>query len=185
MTASPQWPLGRGRQLRPGQWTRGWIGDVDGGPAHLAYTDDTVLLEASNWTPDGRALLLNGDGHLWRLELGAPAEIRQLPRHSRVRTPDDHVGRLRGVRPQVGMIAGITCGPLHPLMNDPHVRWISSGLRHSYCSLTSFSGSGSAAFAGAFHICSGDSAQGTMTILPTFVPTVNRSVVLGARQNPR
>jgi TolB protein len=42
---------------------------VDGRPAELVYTSDTVLLEAPNWAPDGRALLLNGDGRLWRLDL--------------------------------------------------------------------------------------------------------------------
>ena len=46
-----------------------WIADVDGGPAELVYTSDTVLLEAPNWAPDDHALLLNGDGLLWRLDL--------------------------------------------------------------------------------------------------------------------
>ena len=91
MTASSEWPLGRGRQLRPGQRTEVWIGDVDGGPAQLAYTDDTVLLEAPNWTPDGRALLLNGDGHLWRLKLGTPAEIRQVSLTGVPPINNDHV----------------------------------------------------------------------------------------------
>jgi hypothetical protein len=69
MSQGPEWPLGRGRQLRPGQRTEAWIADVDGGPAELVYTSATVLLEAPNWAPDGEALLLNGDGLLWRLEL--------------------------------------------------------------------------------------------------------------------
>lgn len=36
------------------------------------------LLEAPNWTPDGGALLINGDGNLYRLSLSAPSELRQI-----------------------------------------------------------------------------------------------------------
>ena len=27
----------------------------------------TALIEAPNWTPDGKALIVNGDGRLWRV----------------------------------------------------------------------------------------------------------------------
>ena len=56
-------------EFRPGQRAEVWIAGVDGGPAELVYTSDTVLLEAPNWAPDDQALLLNGDGLLWRLDL--------------------------------------------------------------------------------------------------------------------
>jgi hypothetical protein len=69
MSRSPEWPLGTGRELRPGQRADVWIAGVDGRPPELVHTSDTVLLEAPNWAPGDRALLLNGDGRLWRLEL--------------------------------------------------------------------------------------------------------------------
>jgi len=48
MSDSPEWPLGTGRELRPGQRAEVWIAGVDGRPAELVYTSDTVLLEAPN-----------------------------------------------------------------------------------------------------------------------------------------
>ena len=57
------------RQLAPGQITRVLIGGPHlPQPQVLAEVDD-VLLEAPNWTGDGR-LLLNGDGALFALDLG-------------------------------------------------------------------------------------------------------------------
>jgi len=56
------------RSLSPGQRSEVWIAGV-GGPAELVYFADVVLLEAPNWSPDGRGLLLHGDGLLWRLGL--------------------------------------------------------------------------------------------------------------------
>ena len=79
MSDGTAWPLGAGRRLRPGQRTEVWTAGVDGGPAQLAYTDDNLLLEAPNWTPDGRGLLLNGDGRLWRLGLGPAPRLGQVP----------------------------------------------------------------------------------------------------------
>ena len=57
------------RRLRPGQMAEVWIAEVGGGSAELVYASEALLLEAPNWAPDGRGLLLNGDGLLWRLEL--------------------------------------------------------------------------------------------------------------------
>ena len=64
-----EWPLGPTRQLQPSQRTEIWLADITGSPAELVYTSRTILLEAPNWAPDGRGLLLNGDGLLWRLDL--------------------------------------------------------------------------------------------------------------------
>jgi len=89
---SDAWPLGTGRRLRTGQRTEVWTAGVDGGPAHLAYTDDTLLLEAPNWTPDGRGLLLNGDGRLWRLDLDpAPPRLGPVPLTGLPPINNDHV----------------------------------------------------------------------------------------------
>jgi TolB protein len=86
-----QWPLGDARQLRPQQRTEVWIVDVDSGTAQLVYTDKRLLLEAPNWAPDGPALLLNGDGRLWRLELGPTAALEPIPLHGLPPINNDHV----------------------------------------------------------------------------------------------
>ncbi|WP_226345607.1 TolB family protein [Agilicoccus flavus] len=64
------------RELAPGRATQIWIADVDAQELSLVHTDDDLLLEAPNWTPDGAALVLNGDGAAWRLELATSALSR-------------------------------------------------------------------------------------------------------------
>lgn len=54
------------RTLRPGQRCEVRIASVTGGSTLLFSTGD-VLLEAPNWTQNGSALILNGDGKLWSL----------------------------------------------------------------------------------------------------------------------
>jgi TolB protein len=58
------------RRLRPGQRCEVWIASV-AGEQELAYSTEHMLLEAPNWTLDGRALILNGDGMLHRFDLAA------------------------------------------------------------------------------------------------------------------
>ncbi|WP_311211307.1 MULTISPECIES: biopolymer transporter Tol [unclassified Arthrobacter] len=58
------------RTLQPSQRCEVWVASV-GGQAELVYSTDDVLLEAPNWTLDGTALVLNGDGKLWRFDLSA------------------------------------------------------------------------------------------------------------------
>jgi len=91
MSDSPEWPLGTGRELRPGQRAEVWIAGVDGRPAELVYTSDTVLLEAPNWAPDDHALLLNGHGRLWRLDLRPPAALTQVVSDGLPPINNDHV----------------------------------------------------------------------------------------------
>jgi Tol biopolymer transport system component len=47
------------------------------GDAELLYSSDNVLFEAPNWTLDGTALVLNGNGKLWTLDVagGHPVEV--------------------------------------------------------------------------------------------------------------
>jgi TolB protein len=56
------------RTLQPGQRCEVWIASVSG-ESELVYSTDDVLLEAPNWTLDGSALVLNGNGKLWRFNL--------------------------------------------------------------------------------------------------------------------
>jgi TolB protein len=91
MAETGSWPLGNTRQLRANQRAEVWIADIDGGPAGHVYTSSTVLLEAPNWAPDGRGLLLNGNGVLWRLDLDPLAEPEQVPLQGLPPINNDHV----------------------------------------------------------------------------------------------
>jgi Tol biopolymer transport system component len=91
MADTVDWPLGNARQLRPGQRTEVWIADVDAGPAQLVHTNESVLLEAPNWAPDGQGLLLNGDGLLWRLDVSPKAELKQVHIEGLPPINNDHV----------------------------------------------------------------------------------------------
>jgi TolB protein len=91
MADTIDWPLGNARRLRPGQRTEVWIAGVDAGSAELVYSTESVLLEAPNWAPDGGGLLLNGDGLLWRLQLGPVADPKQVPIDGLPPLNNDHV----------------------------------------------------------------------------------------------
>lgn len=64
------------RTLQPGQRCEVWIASVTG-QAELLYSTENILFEAPNWTLDGDALVLNGDGKLWTLDVsgGGPTEV--------------------------------------------------------------------------------------------------------------
>jgi TolB protein len=79
------------RKLRAGQIAELWIADVDGGSAELVYATEALLLEAPNWAADRSGLLLNGDGALWRLDLGPEAELQRVPIDDLPPINNDHV----------------------------------------------------------------------------------------------
>ncbi|MCT9819171.1 biopolymer transporter Tol [Microbacterium sp. W1N] len=56
------------RRLAPAQRTVVAVFDRDGRRDDV-WESREILLEAPNWTLDGTALILNGDGRLWRLDL--------------------------------------------------------------------------------------------------------------------
>jgi Tol biopolymer transport system component len=60
-----------------------WVADASTGSAQVVHETADILLEAPNWAPDGEALLVNGDGLLWRLDLATralgPVPIAGLP----------------------------------------------------------------------------------------------------------
>jgi hypothetical protein len=62
------------RQLHDGQLTNVWVADL-GGSVTLVHADAWLLLEAPNWTHDGSALLLNGDGRRGKLDLQADRRL--------------------------------------------------------------------------------------------------------------
>lgn len=85
------------RTLQPGQRCEVWIAAVTG-ERELVFTSEDVLLEAPNWTLDGAALVLNGDGKLWTFDVAgrslSPVPITGIPdlNNDHVLDPDgEHV----------------------------------------------------------------------------------------------
>src|SRR5215217_5896778 len=79
------------RQLQAGQRAEVWIAAADSGSAESVYATDALLIEAPNWAPDGGGLLLNGDGLLWRLDLGPVADLTPVPVADLPPINNDHV----------------------------------------------------------------------------------------------
>ena len=77
------------RELQPGQRCEVWIASVTG-ERELVFTTRDVLLEAPNWTRDGAALILNGAGKMWRLDVGSRA-LSQVPLTGIPDLNNDHV----------------------------------------------------------------------------------------------
>ena len=63
------------RTLEPGQRAQLWIGGPDLVEAELLLETSEMLIEAPNWSPDGGSLFVNGNGKLWRVELGRPRPV--------------------------------------------------------------------------------------------------------------
>jgi len=78
------------RTLRPGQVAQLYIVDVDTGETTLVAQSAELLFEAPNWTPDGRWLIVNGDGRLFRI---APTggEFEQIDLGGVTELNNDHV----------------------------------------------------------------------------------------------
>ena len=115
------------RSLSPGQIARIHVHNIETGEDNVVHESRDVLFEAPNWTTDGQALILNGNGALWSLapEAGsAPARIehQDLPeanndhvldpdgRHIFVSAMDKHIYR-----------AGLTGGAVTRVTSDPDV----------------------------------------------------------------
>jgi Tol biopolymer transport system component len=77
------------RTLQPGQRCEVWVASVTG-ERRLVYTTDDLLLEAPNWTFDGAALVLNGDGKLWTFDVGSRT-VMQVPLTGIPDLNNDHV----------------------------------------------------------------------------------------------
>ena len=84
------------RRLVSGQCAQLYIFDVVNGESTLLLESDTLLFEAPNWTPDGRQLIVNGDGvlHTAAADGGgvlAPIRVAGLPglNNDHVLGPDD------------------------------------------------------------------------------------------------
>ncbi|MGI5239905.1 TolB family protein [Dactylosporangium sp. CA-139066] len=78
------------RRLATGQQCRVLTYDVATGTSTLVHAGTSVLFEAPNWTADD-ALILNGDGLLWRLPADGTAAPRQIPLDGIPELNNDHV----------------------------------------------------------------------------------------------
>ncbi|MBM6622073.1 biopolymer transporter Tol [Micrococcaceae bacterium RIT802] len=76
--------------MRTGQRCEVWVADAATGERELLFTTHDRLLEAPNWTLDGAALVLNGDGSLWMLDL-ADRRLDRVPLAGIAALNNDHV----------------------------------------------------------------------------------------------
>lgn len=93
MTAERAFERGRspGRQdLQPGQVARLMIADAETASVHMiAQAND--LIEAPNWTPDGRWLVVNGRGRLHRIAADGSTPLMEIETGSVSNCNNDHV----------------------------------------------------------------------------------------------
>lgn len=101
------------RQLQPGQRAEIHLLDVTSGRTTLRYSTEEILLEAPNWSPDGRTLVVNGDGRLFGLGVDS-GDLEQIDLGGIPDINNDHMlspdGRLAYVSSDDGHIYGITLG---------------------------------------------------------------------------
>lgn len=80
------------RTLRPGQRSQILIGSPTASAATVLVETREMLVEAPNWSRDGRTLYLNGNGRLWSLDVAAPETGLQAVDHTDLpELNNDHV----------------------------------------------------------------------------------------------
>jgi TolB protein len=80
----------RGRGLAPSQTAELTIIDVDGTGRQVLFTADEVI-EAPNWTPDGKTLVFNAGGELWRIPADGSGEPERIDSGHLRDLNNDHV----------------------------------------------------------------------------------------------
>lgn len=83
------------RTLAKEQRCQVWIHDVAQGINQMIFETTDLLLEAPNWTLQGDALILNGNGKLWRLPVDTPdlqsSRLQAIDLHGVPPLNNDHV----------------------------------------------------------------------------------------------
>ena len=79
------------RVLAPGQRTQVFLGGTDLAEPELLLETTDLLLEAPNWSLDGRHLVLNGDGALWTLPVEPGGRLQRVPFEGLPEINNDHV----------------------------------------------------------------------------------------------
>jgi Tol biopolymer transport system component len=80
------------RVLPDGQCAQIWIGGPGQNTPDLLFETDNILIEAPNWSLDGKFLFLNGHGLLWRLDIRSPgAGLVEVAFQNMPELNNDHV----------------------------------------------------------------------------------------------
>ncbi|SER32797.1 TolB family protein [Microlunatus flavus] len=79
------------RVLKPGQTSQVWVAGPDLDEPQLLLETSELLLEAPNWSLDGRTLVLNGDGALWTLDAAGGSGPRRVAFEGLPEINNDHV----------------------------------------------------------------------------------------------
>jgi TolB protein len=79
------------RSLAPGQVARIHIHDVKTGGDVVVHESRDVLFEAPNWTTDGQALLVNGDGVMWSIGTDTGSSPVRIEHQGLPEANNDHV----------------------------------------------------------------------------------------------
>ncbi|HLT59760.1 MAG TPA: biopolymer transporter Tol [Microlunatus sp.] len=129
MSESTGW---RGRTLRDGQRAEVWVAEPGSGRLDRVAEFADLLVEAPNWIADD-ALVINGDGRLWRLSLtdgtSTAIEISDLPpiNNDHVPHPDGETILLSASDGQIHR-APLTGGRAEPITADPAVAHFLHGV---------------------------------------------------------
>jgi TolB protein len=80
------------RMLGPGQRAQIWVGGPAAASPEPLFEIDGMLIEAPNWSLDGAFLFVNGNGALWRLDLGSTGRgLRHVDFEGLPELNNDHV----------------------------------------------------------------------------------------------
>jgi TolB protein len=84
-------PMRSARTLGPDQRSELYILDVETEASTLLLSSTDVLFEAPNWHPDGRWIVVNGNGVLYRIDLHAPPGLEGIPASGLPELNNDHL----------------------------------------------------------------------------------------------
>lgn len=86
-----QTPIRWARKFQPGQYAELRIVDVETGTSTLLLTARERLIEAPNWHPEGRYLVVNADGVLFRVDVESPDRLVEIAGPGLPELNNDHV----------------------------------------------------------------------------------------------
>jgi TolB protein len=84
-------PMRYARRLGPGQRAELYILDTETGISQLLLSSTDMLFEAPNWHPEGRWIVVNGNGVLHRVAVDAPSELEEIPASGLPELNNDHL----------------------------------------------------------------------------------------------
>ncbi|MBK5250128.1 MAG: PD40 domain-containing protein, partial [Actinomycetales bacterium] len=79
------------RTLRPGQCAELFVIDAETGESRLVHSSSALLFEAPNWSSDGKWLVVNGDGKLFRIAAEAGGDLEEIDLGGVPPINNDHV----------------------------------------------------------------------------------------------